>query len=103
MKTITVREFRNDSGRVLKEVSEGQSFTITSNGHPVADLYPHHAAQGPRRFVPLVELIGALSDLPVVDASQWLADAREGIDQEVDDPWERRAAREQVGEAASSR
>lgn len=102
MKKITVRELRNDSGRVLKAVSQGASFTITSNGHPVADLSPHQPARGPQRFVALADLIGALSDLPAVDARQWVAQAREDIDHGVDDPWKRRADRKRTGPPARS-
>jgi prevent-host-death family protein len=39
-KTITHRELRNDSGRILREVQQGQSFIITNNGEPVAALRP---------------------------------------------------------------
>ena len=39
-KTITHRELRNESGRILREVQEGQSFIITNNGEPVAALQP---------------------------------------------------------------
>lgn len=39
-KTITHRELRNDSGRILREVQEGQTFIITNNGEPVAALQP---------------------------------------------------------------
>jgi prevent-host-death family protein len=39
-KTITHRVLRNDSGRILREVQQGQSFIITNNGQPVAALRP---------------------------------------------------------------
>ena len=39
-KTISHRELRNESGRILREVQEGQSFVITNNGEPVATLRP---------------------------------------------------------------
>lgn len=39
-KTITHRELRNESGRILREVQQGQSFVITNNGEPVAALQP---------------------------------------------------------------
>ena len=42
-KTITHRELRNDSGRILREVQEGQTFIITNNGEPVAALQPVEA------------------------------------------------------------
>ena len=39
-RTITHRELRNDSGRILREVQHGQTFIITNNGEPVAALQP---------------------------------------------------------------
>jgi prevent-host-death family protein len=39
-RSITHRELRNESGRILREVQQGQSFIITNNGEPVAALRP---------------------------------------------------------------
>jgi len=39
-KTITHRELRNESGRILREVQQGQTFIVTNNGEPVAALQP---------------------------------------------------------------
>ncbi len=39
-KVITHRELRNESGRILREVQEGQTFIITNNGEPVAAIQP---------------------------------------------------------------
>lgn len=50
MKTISQREMRNDSGRVLREVEQGQEFTVTRRGAPVARLVPYRdTAVGCRR------------------------------------------------------
>ncbi|MFM9112816.1 MAG: type II toxin-antitoxin system Phd/YefM family antitoxin, partial [Actinomycetota bacterium] len=35
---ISQREFRNDSGAIMKRVEEGESFVITSNGRTIAEL-----------------------------------------------------------------
>lgn len=37
---ITQREFRNDSGRIMRALDKGQSFTLTRNGVPVGELAP---------------------------------------------------------------
>lgn len=42
---ISQRELRNDSARVLREVSSGQSFTITNRGEPVAQIVPIDVTQ----------------------------------------------------------
>ena len=55
---ISQRQLRNDSGRIMRALSEGETFTITSNGEPVGELTPLRR----RRFVraeAAVELFGA--------------------------------------------
>jgi prevent-host-death family protein len=37
---ISQRQLRNDSGAVLRAVEAGETFVITSNGRPVAELRP---------------------------------------------------------------
>ena len=39
-RTISHRELRNNSGEILRAVAAGESFTITNNGQPVAELVP---------------------------------------------------------------
>lgn len=38
--SLSQRELRNESGRVLRAVSEGQSFVLTNNGVPVGRIVP---------------------------------------------------------------
>jgi prevent-host-death family protein len=40
MKTIGVRELRQNASRYLEEVAAGESIEITDRGHPVARLVP---------------------------------------------------------------
>lgn len=40
MKTATVRELRNDFGRLSKWLSKGETIEILKRGRPVADLVP---------------------------------------------------------------
>ncbi|MFD4367981.1 type II toxin-antitoxin system Phd/YefM family antitoxin [Rhodococcus sp. NPDC058521] len=37
---LSQRELRNESGRVLRAVSEGQSFVLTNSGVPVGRIVP---------------------------------------------------------------
>jgi len=37
---ISHRTLRNESGRVLKAVEQGETFIITNNGHDVATICP---------------------------------------------------------------
>lgn len=38
--SLSQRELRNESGRVLREVSEGHSFVLTNRGIPVGRIVP---------------------------------------------------------------
>lgn len=40
MKTVNQRELRNDSAQVMRAVEQGESFTVTRRGVPVAWLSP---------------------------------------------------------------
>lgn len=46
MKTISQREFRNDSAEVMRQVSQGASFRVTNRGTPVAVLAPIQSRPG---------------------------------------------------------
>jgi prevent-host-death family protein len=74
--SIGQRELRNDSGAVMRRVEQGESFTITRNGRPVADLVPHARAEqvGGRTLAEVAESFRAL---PVVDAQRWRAERAE--------------------------
>lgn len=70
---IAQRDLRNDNAEIMRRVEAGESFVVTRNGRPIADLTPHRAA-APRR-----KTIGELQDElrrngPRVDLQQWLAD-----------------------------
>lgn len=40
VESLSQRELRNDSGRVLRAVAEGQSFVLTNRGVPVGRIVP---------------------------------------------------------------
>jgi prevent-host-death family protein len=40
VKTISQRELRNDNAEVMRNVEEGESYTVTRRGVPVAQLSP---------------------------------------------------------------
>ena len=63
--TISQRELRNDSGAIMRRVEQGESFVVTRNGVPVADLLPHDAARtrGPQRFVAVDAIADGVAEL----------------------------------------
>jgi prevent-host-death family protein len=40
MQTITQRELRNDNAQIIRAVEQGESFTVTKHGVPVAHVIP---------------------------------------------------------------
>lgn len=71
---IRQSELRNDNARVMRRVAEGESFVVTVNGRPVADVVPHRRDSGRRRFVPVAEIACAFATAPAPDAAAWVAD-----------------------------
>lgn len=49
--SLSQRELRNESGRVLRAVGEGQSFVLTNRGVPVGRIVPLDA---PNSSLPIV-------------------------------------------------
>ena len=79
-RTITQRELRNDSARVLREVEAGETLVIARGGQPIAELRP---AQ-PRRFVPRATLAVAAMRAPRVDFARLRADLDAVVDSSSD-------------------
>jgi prevent-host-death family protein len=75
MNTVTVRELRNKGGEVLDRVARGESFAVTRDGTPVAELSPLR-----RRSAPPAELIARRRALPAVDPEALRRDIDEVLD-----------------------
>ncbi|WP_327696736.1 type II toxin-antitoxin system Phd/YefM family antitoxin [Streptomyces sp. NBC_00459] len=89
VKTITQREFRNNSAAVMDAVEAGETYHITRNGIEVAELRPLTR----RRRPSAEQLVARHRMLPHVDYAQMRAEADElfeGEERVDDDPWERR-------------
>jgi prevent-host-death family protein len=99
--TIRQSELRNDNAAIMRRVAGGESFVVTVNGRPVADLVPHQREHSRRRFVPTRELADALAALPALDVDAWTRETAEadhvfGPDT-ISDPFEQRAPRDRDG------
>jgi prevent-host-death family protein len=46
MRTIAQRDLRNQNAKVIEAVTAGESFVVTRNGEPVAELRPLRAGRG---------------------------------------------------------
>jgi prevent-host-death family protein len=71
-KTIGQRELRNDNARVIDAVAAGETFVVTRNGAPVAELRP--ITTNRPRFVARAALVAAAARGSHVDAARFRAD-----------------------------
>lgn len=79
--TIPQRELRNDNARVMQAVAEGETFVVTRNGEPVAELRPVRA--GRRTFVTRAEIAALAGAGLRIDHERFRADLDRVIDQEL--------------------
>ena len=79
MKTVGLRELRQDASELVRRVEAGEEITITVAGRPSARLVPT-TPQRWRRSSEIAELFNGPAD------DNWEAD-RDRIDQSVRDPW----------------
>ncbi|MCP3798153.1 type II toxin-antitoxin system prevent-host-death family antitoxin [Allokutzneria sp. A3M-2-11 16] len=97
--TIGQRELRNENAEIMRRVEAGETFTVTRNGKPVADLVPHRSElvePAPRPTLGAIQ--EAFRRLGPIDTEQWYRDRAEadavfGDDDPLEDPWSRQDQR----------
>ena len=77
-KTVTQRELRNGSGRIMRALDRGESFVVTRNGVAVGELRP----LARRRFVAAAAVSAAFSSAPRVDGGRFRRDLDAFLDQD---------------------
>jgi len=80
-KTIAQRELRNDNAKVIEAVVAGESFVVTRNGVPVAELRPIQPAR--RTFVPRAQLLSLVATGPHIDRERFRTDLDRVVDQHL--------------------
>lgn len=75
---VSQRELRNESGKIMRALDRGESFVVTRNGVPVAELTPIRR----RRFVPTEAAIAAFKGAPRVDFKRFREDVDRFVDQD---------------------
>ncbi|MGE0445600.1 MAG: type II toxin-antitoxin system Phd/YefM family antitoxin [Vicinamibacterales bacterium] len=75
---ITQRELRNDSGRIMRALDNGESFTVTRNGVPVGELLPVK----PRVFVAADAIVAAFKGAPRIARKRFRKDVDALINQD---------------------
>jgi antitoxin (DNA-binding transcriptional repressor) of toxin-antitoxin stability system len=67
---ITQRELRNQSGQIMRELDDGETFIVTRNGVPVGELRPLRR----HRFVDAEAAAAIFRTAPPVDYAALRAD-----------------------------
>lgn len=78
-RTITQREFRNDSGEIMRALDRGEDFIVTRNGVPVGELRPAR-----RRFVSRGVLLESFQGSPSLDEQRLRDELDVIVDQDVE-------------------
>jgi antitoxin (DNA-binding transcriptional repressor) of toxin-antitoxin stability system len=78
-KHITQRELRNDTPAIMRAIENGESFVLTRNGTPIADIVPHSRGTEPRGMSSETWL-SAVEGLPPIDADKFFADIDRWVD-----------------------
>jgi prevent-host-death family protein len=73
--TIPQRQLRNDNAEIMRRVEAGESFVITRNGRPIADLVPHGVP--PKKRKTFREMQEEFRQLPRIDVERWYRDREE--------------------------
>lgn len=77
-RTIPQRTLRNDNAKVIEAVAEGQTFVVTRNGEPVAELRPI-VPERPM-FIAKTELLKFIGVGPSIDFGRF----RDDLDRVID-------------------
>ena len=88
---IAQRELRNNNADILNRVEAGESFVVTRNGVPVADVVPHSERSGPPIFPKTKDLAARRVMGIVVDRDAWIHDIRSADNAMDDEPLNSRA------------
>jgi prevent-host-death family protein len=67
---ISQRELRNQSGEIMRELDEGETFVVTRHGVPVGELLPLRR----HRFVAAEAAVAIFRTAPEVDYDRFRAD-----------------------------
>jgi prevent-host-death family protein len=76
---ITQRELRNNSGEIMRQLDQGESFVVTRNGVPVGELSPLRR----HRFVSAEAAVAAFKGAPPIDFDRLRADLDRAADQAI--------------------
>ncbi len=76
---ITQRELRNNSGEIMRQLDNGETFIVTRHGDPVGELSPLRR----HRFVNAHLAVAAFHNAPPVDLARFRADLDQTASQDI--------------------
>jgi prevent-host-death family protein len=80
-RAIPQRELRNENARVIEAVASGESFVVTRNGEPVAELRPITARR--RTFIRRDEVAALAATAVRIDPHQFRLDLDGAVEQAI--------------------
>ncbi len=80
IQSITQRELRNDSGKIMSALDAGKSFVVTRNGTPVGELRPIRRTT----FVPAALVLTAFAGIAEVSLDELRRDLDAVADQTIE-------------------
>ncbi|BBY44419.1 prevent-host-death protein [Mycolicibacterium celeriflavum] len=83
---ITQRDLRNRSKEIMDAVQDGRSFTVTRDGHRIAELIPLRRR---RRFVTREQFAATSRIAPAIDVEAFRADQDAALDHAPSSPYDR--------------
>jgi prevent-host-death family protein len=83
---ITQRDLRNRSKEIMDAVQNGQSFTVTRDGHEIGELIPLRRR---RRFVTREEFAAMSRNAPSIDLTSFRADQDAALEHGAGGAYER--------------
>ena len=106
---ISQRELRNDNAEIMRRVEQGERFTVTRHGKPIASVGPLEELPPETRRMTGAEIQALWRKLPPVDTDSWWAEILamrraydEGVPDDVDeDAWDRQARKNREREERS--
>ncbi len=76
-RTITQRELRNESGKIMRALDRGERFVVTRNGVAVGELAPLRE----RQLVPVADVVAVFRDAPRLDRERFERDLDAHLEQ----------------------
>lgn len=76
---ISQRELRNQSGKIMRALDDGETFVITRNGVPVGELTPLRR----HRYVAAETVTALFAAAPPVDYERFRADLVATVDEDT--------------------